>query len=114
MVGVDIVQVSRIYNTLIKFGDKFLQRIFTQYEIVQAQQYPVNSMQMARHLAKRFAVKEAYIKARGKLDFNFNQLGVKNHDHGKPYLYLSDKQIENAAISLSDDGDYAVAMIIIQ
>src|SRR5512135_979834 len=59
-VGVDLVQVSRVAESLERFGDRFLRRIFTAGEIAYATSSPAHA---ASRLAARFAAKEAAMKA---------------------------------------------------
>ncbi|MBQ4874845.1 MAG: holo-ACP synthase [Rickettsiaceae bacterium H1] len=98
-----------------KFGDKFFTRIFTEYEVEYAIKYKINNIKVS-YFAKRFAAKEAYTKALGGLNngIRFKEIGIKNDNKGKPNLYLRNKQITNAEVSLSDDGDYAIAMVIVK
>ena len=60
-VGVDLVECARIEHSLERFGERFLHRVFTDGEIAysQSMKFP------ARHLAARFAAKEALSKAFG-------------------------------------------------
>ncbi|MDQ6912570.1 MAG: holo-ACP synthase, partial [Verrucomicrobiota bacterium] len=60
-VGVDIVENARIQHSLDRFGERFLHRVFTEGEIAycRSMKFP------ARHLAARFAAKEAASKAFG-------------------------------------------------
>lgn len=58
-VGIDLVSVARIENMLQRWGDKFLNRVFTRSEI----DYCVSKHGPARSLAARFAAKEAFVKA---------------------------------------------------
>jgi holo-[acyl-carrier protein] synthase len=105
-IGVDIVSVSRIRNALEKFGTRFLNKILTTSE-----QDIFNRMKTCKvnYLARRFASKEALIKAFGTkkfLDFE-----VLNYQNGKPYVnYLGKKQ--NVKISISDEKEYAIAFVI--
>lgn len=115
MIGVDIVKISRIANIISKFGDRFIKRIFTRYEIKLSNRYNHLSMQV-NYFAKRFAAKEAYIKATGgcNAQLSFTDMGIKNNPRGKPVFYLYDKKTDNVEVSLSDDGDYAIAMVIVE
>jgi len=54
-IGIDIIEIKRIQNTIDKFGKRFLNRVFTVHE----QRYCLNKME---RYAARFAVKEAVIK----------------------------------------------------
>ena len=64
-VGIDLVQVSRIEESLARFGDRFLQRVFTSDEIAYATSATPHT---ASRLAARFAAKEATIKALGLVE----------------------------------------------
>ena len=60
-IGVDLVECERIQHSLDRFGEKFLHRVFTEGEI----EYSMSMKFPARHLAARFAAKEAVSKAFG-------------------------------------------------
>ena len=57
-IGVDLVECARIQHSLDRFGEKFLRRVFTEGEI----EYSMSMKFPARHLAARFAAKEAVYK----------------------------------------------------
>lgn len=59
--GIDATEVSRIADTLERYGDRFLRRVFTDEEIA----YCMRRRKPAPHLAGRFAAKEAGMKAIG-------------------------------------------------
>lgn len=59
--GMDVTEVPRISETLARYGDRFLQRVFTEHEIA----YCLRRRHPAQHLAGRFAAKEAGMKAIG-------------------------------------------------
>jgi len=60
-IGVDLVECARIERSLDRFGEKFLHRVFTKGEI----EYSMSMKFPERHLAARFAAKEAVSKAFG-------------------------------------------------
>ena len=60
-IGVDLVECARIQHSIDRFGDRFLHRVFTDGEI----EYSMSMKFPARHLAARFAGKEAVSKAFG-------------------------------------------------
>ena len=60
-IGVDVIECSRIEHSIERFGDRFLHRVFTDGEI----EYSMSMKFPERHLAARFAGKEAVAKAFG-------------------------------------------------
>ena len=119
--GVDIIKNSRINNSLKIKG--FLNRIFTKNEIDQGKRIKNKT----NFYAKRFAAKEAFVKAIGtgfRYDINFIDIEIKNYKNGKPYISLS-KNLDNLIqkkfkiqkykvfLSLSDEKDYSIAFVII-
>ena len=119
--GVDIIKNSRINNSLKIKG--FLNRIFTKKEIQQAKKLK----NKINFYAKRFAAKEAFVKAIGtgfRSEINFIDIEIKNYKNGKPYILLSKKlknflqkkfkiQKYKVFLSLSDEKDYSIAFVVI-
>ena len=119
--GVDIIKNSRINNSLKIKG--FLNRIFTEKEIKQGKKLK----NKINFYAKRFAAKEAFVKAIGtgfRSDINFIDIEIKNYKNGKPYISLSKKlnnflqkkfkiQKYKVFLSLSDEKDYSIAFVVI-
>ena len=119
--GVDIIQNSRINSSLKIKG--FLNRIFTKKEIQQGKKLK----NKINFFAKRFAAKEAFVKAIGtgfRSDINFIDIEIKNYKNGKPYISLSKKlknflqkkfkiQKYKVFLSLSDEKDYSIAFVVI-
>ena len=119
--GVDIIKNSRINNSLKNKG--FLNRIFTEKEIQQGRKLK----NKINFYAKRFAAKEAFVKAIGtgfRSDINFIDIEIKNYKNGKPYISLSKKlnnflkkkfkiQRYKVFLSLSDEKDYSIAFVVI-
>ena len=82
-IGIDIVRITRIENIEKRFRDRFLNRIFTTREIA----YCSSRSIPVRHLAARWAAKEAFIKALSpQRRIPFNQVGVVNGPEGSPSL----------------------------
>ena len=119
--GVDIIKNSRINSSLKIKG--FLNRIFTKNEIEQGKKIK----NKINFYAKRFAAKEAFVKAIGtgfRSDINFIDIEINNYNNGKPYILLSKKlknflkkrlkiQKYKVHLSLTDEKDYSVAFVII-
>lgn len=88
--GTDLVEISRIEESVIKFGERFLEKIFLPSEISYAQ----SQSRPATHLAARFAAKEAAAKAFGTgIGEALPWLGLEigRHATGEPFLRLHAK-----------------------
>ncbi len=119
--GVDIIKNSRINKSLQIKG--FLNRIFTKKEIKQGKKLK----NKINFYAKRFAAKEAFVKAIGsgfRSDINFIDIEINNYKNGKPYILLSKKlknflkkkfkiQKYKIFLSLTDEKDYSIAFVVI-
>jgi holo-[acyl-carrier protein] synthase len=120
-IGTDIVRVARMQQDLDRFGERFAERILTENEM---QEFRRNAGK-ANFLARRFAAKEAAVKALGT---GFSQ-GIQLHDievghdeQGKPLLefrgrareFMREKSITISHISLADEQDHAVAFVTLE
>jgi len=118
-VGVDLVRVSRVAESIEHFGDRFLHRVFTPGEIAYAEQAPALA---AERLAARFAAKEAAIKALGLAEHgvNLRDIEVQRAPSGQCHMALhgsantaaTDAGIQELSVSLSHEGDYAIAVVV--
>lgn len=115
--GVDIVQIGRIAESLERFGERFMHRLFTQAEVAYATSTPEFTVQ---RLANRFAAKEAAIKAfdLGHAAIDWREIEVRTAPDGACRLVLHGKAAElaglpshGAALSMSHDGQYATAVV---
>lgn len=109
--GVDITEVRRLRLAVEKWGQDFLQRIFTAQELKNAK----NKSSFYQHLAGRFAAKEAVFKALGDKNLGWQDVQILNDQEGKPYCLLFNqkgKKLE-AHISISHVKTYAVASAVI-
>ena len=88
-IGSDLCNIERIQSSLDRFGERFLNRVFTDVERAKAAKRPLT---MAGTLAKRFAAKEAFSKAVGtgfKRGVFMKDIGVVNAASGAPTLVLT-------------------------
>ena len=117
-IGTDMCDVTRIEKLLQKRDDVFINKILTEAERQKAPQ-PMN----ANWLAKRFAAKEAVVKAMGTGFVDglfFGDIEVFNNEAGKPEVKLSAKaqamlpQPMNVFLSLSDEKTYAIAFAVLE
>jgi holo-[acyl-carrier protein] synthase len=119
-VGFDLVQVSEIASSLHQFGAAFEARLFTVGELEYARS---GTGQLAERLAARFAAKEATIKAlqlgnRGVSWLDIEVCKLPDGDcnlmlHGRVAELASQLRVEQLAVSLSHDGDYAGAFVTV-
>jgi len=112
-IGVDIIEIQRIRQACIRWGEVFLERVFTPREIsLYRNQYP--------SLAARFAAKEAVFKALSTGGISWREIEVTAAPGGKPRVKLTGKaraaakkqHITSMVISLSHSRDYAIAFVI--
>ena len=116
-VGVDIVEISRIAQTLERWGNRFLQRVYT----VREQEYCRGRVPQ---LASRFAAKEAVMKAlgTGRRGLNWREIEVVRRPGGPPSVQLEGRASEVAkrmavsqvALSLSHSSEYAIASVVME
>ena len=120
-VGTDIINIKRVEYILSKNKQGFVKRVLSEHE----QALFANKGDSATYCAKRFAAKEAFAKALGTgigQMVSFQDLTVRNNENGKPYfipseklrLYLMDRNIKQAHLSLSDEKHNAVAFVILE
>ena len=120
-IGIDIVKISRL-EKLFKKKD-YLKRIFSKKEIQKCSKKKITFYSC---FAKRFAAKEAFSKALGtgiSKGLNFNEIEIDNEKNGKPFIRLKDtnsKKIKfllknkyKLNLTISDEKEYAVAMVLI-
>ncbi len=116
-IGVDLCKIERMRH----FAEReaFLARVFSEEE----REYAKERSDPARHFAGSFAAKEALAKAGGwgLASIGMKSVAVRRHE-GRPFLVLSpevsgllkDAGIERAHLSLSHDGEYAVAIVVLE
>ena len=116
--GTDIIEVSRIKQSIDDLGEKFLERIYTKKEI---QYCKSRGKSMYERFAGRFAAKEAVFKAlsselEDKYQICWKDIECLNDENGRPFvtvLGIDEKKIENIDISISHCKDYAVANVVV-
>ena len=118
-IGIDLVRIARFERAVARHGGRFLDRLFTPAEREQCRQHPFTG----RHLAARFAAKEAAFKA---LRTGWSQ-GVAWREveivgggrescslvfSGRARYVAGRLGIKQALVSLTHDGDYALACVV--
>ncbi len=86
-IGIDAVKIDRFQAAVQRYGDKFVEKIFTEREM----QYANNKKSKYLHMAGKFAAKEAVKKALpngAEIGLNWGEIEVLNEEDGKPYVIL--------------------------
>jgi holo-[acyl-carrier protein] synthase len=124
-IGSDLCNIERIQQSIDRFGDRFLNRVFTEVERAKAARRPFTA---AGTLAKRFAAKEAFSKAAGtgfKRGVYMRDIGVVNLASGAPTLQLTggakarldalapDGHQIDIHLTMTDDHPWAQAFVIL-
>lgn len=116
--GIDIIEVERIKNNIEKYGEQFLNKVFTENEIKYCESKKVQKYQS---YAARFAAKEATFKAvsawlENKYELEWKDIEVLNNEQGRPYIKLNFEKLccENVKleISISHVKEMAIASVI--
>jgi holo-[acyl-carrier protein] synthase len=123
--GSDLCNIERIQNSLDRFGERFVRRVFTETERAKAERRPFTR---AGTYAKRFAAKEAFSKAVGtgfKRGVFMRDIGVVNLPSGEPTLEVTggarDRldaitppgHLPRIHLTMTDDHPFALAVVII-
>ena len=119
--GTDLCEIRRVERSVERFGDRFLERIFTAGEIA----YCMSKKGFAESLAARFAAKEAAAKALGTGISNgvsWQELEVQRALSGKPTLQLNGRAGELArrlgvttiSLSLTHTREMALAVVVLE
>ncbi len=124
-IGSDLANIDRITATLERFGDRFVQRVFSETE----QETANNRKQTADTYAKRWAAKEACSKALGtglRMGVAWKEMTVRNLPTGQPTMHVTGgaaKRLENMTpeghtahihVTLTDDHPWAQAFVVIE
>ncbi len=124
-IGSDLADIRRIERTLERFGDRFVQRVFTDIEQAKSER----RRERAASYAKRWAAKEACSKALGtglRMGVAWREMGVVNLPSGQPTMSLTGGAAERLAgliphghlpsihVTITDDHPYAQAFVVIE
>ncbi len=117
-VGIDIIEIDRIKESVDKFGERFLNKIYTESEL----EYCLSKSSKYQHLAARFAAKEAVYKA---LTTGWHEIAtwqdieIFNEDNGMPKVKFKGKlesflsKDKSLKISISHSRDYVACIAIV-
>jgi holo-[acyl-carrier protein] synthase len=119
--GIDLVEIERIQHSFDRYGERFLDRIYTKEE----QAYCLRKHNAAESLAARFAAKEAAAKALGtgiNHGVKWLEIEVLRAPGGRPSLafhgraaeYAKRLGVQNAVLSLTHSRDTAMASVVLE
>lgn len=117
-IGVDIIEIERVQSSVEKYGDQFLNKVYTQTEL----DYSLSKANKYQHLAARFAAKEAVFKALTtgwNKEVGWQDIEIYNEPNGMPLVKLKGElesflsNGKSLKISMSHSRDYVVCMAII-
>jgi holo-[acyl-carrier protein] synthase len=119
--GIDLVEIERIRHSVDRYGERFLNRVYTEAE----QAYCLRKRNAAESLAARFAAKEAGAKALGtgiSRGVNWLEIEVLREPGGRPSLKFHGRAAEraesmgvcNAALSLTHSDSTAMASVVLE
>jgi holo-[acyl-carrier protein] synthase len=114
--GIDLIEIERVREAIERHGDKFIARIFTEYEQKECKgRIP--------SLAARFAAKEAVAKALGTGigDVRWLDIEIRGDENNAPRLYLygmaeakaKEKGLSNWSVSLTHTESQAMALVVV-
>ena len=120
-IGIDLIECARIQRSIDRFGDRFLHRVFTDGEI----EYSMSMKFPERHLAARFAGKEAVSKAFGTgigKAMGWRNIDIRRRPSGEPFLVFSGpaqelaakRGVTSALITLSHTEHHAMASVVLE
>jgi holo-[acyl-carrier protein] synthase len=120
-IGVDIIKIERFRKALARWDSRLCNRVFTPRELAICQ----SKAQPSRHLALRFAAKEAFLKAMGKGMFQgiaWHDIEIINDSSGRPRMNVRgeaerlcrEKGINEILVSISHEAEYGVAQVLLE
>ena len=118
-IGTDILQISRIAEMSKKMGWALAHQVLGHRELQVYAELVDNKKLAVNYLARRFAAKEAFVKASGIENLDMRQVEILNHDNGAPYISLTGKPMLQMGslqwahhVTISDSDDYVTAVVI--
>ena len=120
--GTDLIEIERVQQSIDRFGDRFIQRLFTSGEIDYCLR---KKKQSTESFAARFAAKEAGAKALGtgiSRGISWREIEVRRKAGERPTLHLSGRAAERAAamgvkrvqLSLTHSQTVAMAIVVVE
>jgi holo-[acyl-carrier protein] synthase len=120
-IGTDLVENDRIRGVIQRWGNKFINRVFSEEEIKYCNRHADRYV----HFGARFAIKESFLKAAGVglgRGIKLIEIQVLNEESGKPCLFLTGgarqfyekAEIQRSHITITHTKKYAAAVVILE
>lgn len=120
--GTDIIYIPRIQAAVERFGDRFIQRVYTPAEQLDCGYSNPFKRSSIKQLAGRWAAKEAIVKALGTgwRGVGYTEVEIRRQPSGAPVVYLHRRAATLVAawgkgqwqLSLSHEENYAIATVL--
>ena len=111
-IGTDIVKIDRIKK--LSKNVQFLNKIFSDKEIEYCNSYSDPSIHLSGKYAAKEALKKALLSANLIENISIKNIEVLNNNDKSPYIHLSIVKDVKCKVSISHDGNYAIAFVIIE
>jgi len=120
-IGIDIIKIARFERALGRWGERLYKKVFTLEEL----SFCLKKAQPGKHLALRFAAKEAFLKALGIGMFQgvaWKEIEILNDPLGRPQIRLMGeaericrkKGIKEVFVSISHEEEYGIAQVLLE
>jgi len=118
-IGIDLVKIERVKSVVNKWGQKFLEKVFTGNEIA----YCYERKEPYLSLSVRFAAKEAFIKAIGSEIFlPLTAIEITNNKSGVPSIrikgeikkFFKKNKLKHCHLSLSHEKEFGIACVVLE
>ncbi|MEK6528390.1 MAG: holo-ACP synthase [Nitrospirota bacterium] len=118
-IGIDLVKIERVKSVVNKWGQKFLEKVFTGNEIA----YCYERKEPYLSLSVRFAAKEAFIKAIGSEIFlPLTTIEIMNNKSGVPSIrikgeikkFFKKNKLKHCHLSLSHEKEFGIACVVLE
>ena len=111
-IGTDIVKIDRIKD--LSSDDKFLSKIFTPKELEYCNSHSNPVIHLSGKYAAKEAVKKALLSASLITHISMKSIEILNNKDKSPYIYISIIKDVKCNVSISHDGNYAIAFVFIE
>ena len=113
-IGTDIVNVSRIKSLIDQKKERFLNKIFTEEEILYCNSHSTPEIHYSGKYAAKEAVKKALLSNNFVEQIFLKDIKILNKDNKAPYVVINNIMGLNYNISISHEEEYAIAFVVVE